>query len=125
VNAELAARIAASTTQDSTLVTVPRLATLAETGPGPTLARYVLATTGSPVRRPVRDIRCAELDPVLHGNSKLLVVSYDFRCGSLSHPDLMLRRYYRYLDLSTLALKVDSIRVDLLLYNPGGPSGVQ
>jgi hypothetical protein len=33
-----------------------------------------------------------------------------------------LRRYYRYLDLSTLVLSVDSVRADLLFHNPGGRS---
>jgi hypothetical protein len=72
---------------------------------------------------PVRDISCAELEPVLHASSKLLIVSYHFRCGSLSHPDVSLRRYFRYLDLSTFALSVDSVRADLLFHNLGGGSG--
>jgi hypothetical protein len=123
VNAGVAARIAASTAQDSTLVTVARPSRLAWVGPGPTLARYVLATTGYPVVSPVRDISCAELEPVLHASSKLLIVSYHFRCGSLSHPDVSVRRYFRYLDLSTFALSVDSVRADLLFHNLGGGSG--
>lgn len=123
VNAGVAARIAASTAQDSTLVTVATPLRLAWVGPGPTLGRYVQATTGHPVVSPVRDISCAELEPALHASSKLLIVSYDFRCGSLSHPDVSLRRYFRYLDLSTFALSVDSIRADLLFHNPGGGSG--
>jgi hypothetical protein len=122
VNAEVAARIAASTAQDSTLVAVAMPPRLAWIGPGPTLGRYVLATTGHPVVSPVRDISCAELEPALHARSKLLIVSYHFRCGSLSHPDVSLRRYFRYLDLSTFALKVDSVRADLLFHNPGGGS---
>ena len=125
VNAGVAARIAASTAQDSTLVTTARPPRLAWIGPGPTLARYVLATTGRPVVSPVRDISCAELEPALHTSSKLLIVSYHSRCGSLSHPDVSLRRYYRYFDLSTLAFRVDSVRADLLLHNPGAGSGRQ
>jgi hypothetical protein len=120
VNAGVAAGIAASTAQDSTLVTVATPPRLAWMGPGPALGRYVLATTGHPVARPVRDILCAELEPALHGSSKLLIVSYHSRCGSLSHPDVSLRRYFRYLDLSTFALSVDSVRADLLFHNPGG-----
>jgi hypothetical protein len=119
VNAGVAARIAASTAQDSTLVTVGRRPSLVSMGPGPTLARYVLATTGHPVVGPVRNILCAELEPALQASSKLLIVSYHFRCGSLSQPDVSLRRYYRYLDLSTLVLSVDSVRADLLFHNPG------
>jgi hypothetical protein len=122
VNAAVAARIAESTAQDSTLVAVARPPRLAWTGPGPTLGRYVLATTGHPVVRPVRDISCAQLEPVRHASSKLLIVSYHFRCGSLSHPDVSLRRYFRYLDLSTFALSLDSVRADLLFHDPGdGP----
>ena len=122
VNAGVAARIAASTAQDSTLVTVARPPRLAWIGPGPTLGRYVLATTGHPVVSPIRDISCAELEPTLHASSKLLIVSYHFRCGSLPHPDVSLRRYFRYIDLSTFALSVDSVRADLLFHNPGGGS---
>ena len=118
VNAGVAARIAASTAQDSTLVTVARRPKLAWIGPGPTLGRYVLATTGHPVVRPVRDILCAELEPALQASSKLLIVSYHFRCGSLSHPDESLRRYFHYLDLSTFALRVDSVRADFLFHDP-------
>jgi hypothetical protein len=125
VNAGVAARIAASTAQDSTLVAVAKPPRLAWIGLGPTLGRYVLATPGHPVVSPVRDISCAELEPALHASSKLLIVSYHFRCGSLSHPDVSLRRYFRYLDLSTFALSVDSIRADLLFHNPGGGSGGQ
>ena len=125
VNAGVAARIAASTAQDSTLVTVGRRPSLASMGPGPTLGRYVLASTGLPVASPVRSILCAELEPALQASSKLLIVSYHFRCGSLSHPDVSFRRYYRYLDLSTLTLSVDSVRADLLFHNPGGGSGRQ
>jgi len=125
VNAGVAARIAASTAQDSTLVTVARPPRLAWVGHGPTLGRYALATTGHPVVSPVRDISCAELEPALHASSKLLIVSYHFRCGSLSHPDVSLRRYFRYLDLSTFALSVDSVRADLLFHNPGAGSGRQ
>jgi hypothetical protein len=125
VNAGVADRIAASTGQDSTLVTVVRPQRLAWIGPGPTLGRYVLATTGHPVVSPVRDISCAELEAALHGSSKLLIVSYHFRCGSLSHPDVSLRRYFRYLDLSTFVLSVDSVRADLLFHNLGGGSGRQ
>ena len=120
VNAAVAARIAASTAQDSTLVTMATPPKLAWIGPGPTLARYVLATTGHPVVSPVRDISCAELEPALQASSRLLIVSYHFRCGSLSHPDVILRRYFRYLDLSTLALSVDSVRADLLFHNLRG-----
>jgi hypothetical protein len=122
VNAGVAARIAASTDQDSTLVTVAGAPRLAWIGPGPTLGRYVLATTGHPVSGPVRDISCAELEPALRSNSKLLIVSYHFRCGSLSNPDVSLRRYFRYLDLSTFELSVDSVRADLLFHDPGGGS---
>jgi hypothetical protein len=118
VNAEVAARIAATTGQDSTLVTVARPPRLAWIGPGPTLGRYVLAMTGHPPVGPVRDIPCAGLQRALHGSSKLLIVNYHFRCGSLSHPDVSLRRYFRYIDLSTFALSVDSVRADLLLHNP-------
>jgi hypothetical protein len=125
VNAGVAARIAASTAQDSTLVTVARPPRLAWMGPGPALGRYVLATTGHPVVRPVRDILCAELEPALHASSELLIVSYHFRCGSVSHPDVSLRRYFRYLDLSTFALSVDSVRADLLFHHPGGGAGRQ
>jgi hypothetical protein len=125
VNARVAARMAASTAQDSTLVAVVRPQRLAWIGPGPTLGRYVLATTGHTVVTPVRDILCAELEPALHTRSKLLIISYHFRCGSLSQPDVSVRRYFRYLDLSTFALSVDSIRADLLLHNPGGGSGSQ
>ncbi len=121
VNAGVAARIAAFPAQDSTLVTVARPFSLAWIGPGPTLARYAVATIGHPVS-PVRDISCAELEPALHTSSKLLIVSYHFRCGSLSHPDVSLRRYFRYLDLSTFALSVDSVRADLLFHNPGAES---
>jgi hypothetical protein len=123
VNAGVAARIAASTAQDSTLVTVGRPPRRPWMGPGPTLARYVLATTGHPVVKPVRDISCAELDPALLASSKLLIVSYSYRCGSLSHPDVSIRRYFRYLDLSNLALSLDSVRADMLLHDPGGPMG--
>ena len=122
VNAGVAARIAASTAQDSTLVAVVRPPRLAWIGPGPTLARYVLATTGHQVVSPVRDISCAELAPALHTSSKLLIVSYHSRCGSLSHPDVSFHRYFGYLDLSTLAPSVDSVRADLLFHNPGGGS---
>ena len=122
VNAGVAARIAASTAQDSTLVAVGMRPSLPSMGPGPTLGRYVLATTGKPVVGPVRNISCAELQPALEASSKLLVVSYHFRCGSLSHPDVSVRRYFRYLDLSTLAINVDSIRADVLFHNPGGGS---
>jgi hypothetical protein len=115
VNAGVAARIAASTAQDSTLVAGPRLGL---SGLGPTLGRYVLATTGHPVSSPVRDISCADLEPALHSSSKLLIVSYESRCGTLSHPDVSLRRYFRYLDLSTFELTVDSVRADLLFHNP-------
>jgi hypothetical protein len=125
VNAKVAAQIAASTTQDSTLVTVARPPRLAWIGPGPTLGRYVLATTGHPVVSPVRDISCAELKPALHASSRLLIVNYHFRCGSLSHPDVSLRRYFRYIDLSTFALSVDSVRADLLFHNLGAGSGRQ
>jgi hypothetical protein len=125
VNGEVAARIAASTAQDSTLVALARRPRLAWTGPGPTLGRYVLATTGHPVVRPVRDITCAELEPVQNASSKLLIVSYHFRCGSLSHSDVSLRRYFRYLDLSTFALSVDSVRADLLFHTPSAGSGHQ
>jgi hypothetical protein len=120
VNAGVAARIAASTAQDSTLVTVARPPRLAWIGPGPTLGRYVLATTGRPVVSPIRDISCAQLEPALHSSSKLLIVSYHSRCGSLSDPDVTLRRYFRYLDLLTLVLSVDSVRADLLFHNLGG-----
>ena len=123
INAGVAARIAASTAQDSTLVTVATPPRLAWMGPGPALGRYVLATTGHPVVSPVRDILCAELEPALHTSSKLLIVSYHSRCGSISRPDLSLRRYFRYLDLSTFALSVDSVRADLLFHNPRGGSG--
>jgi len=119
VNAGVAGRIAASTFQDSTLVAVGRLPSLTSMGPGPTLGRYVLATTGQPVVGPVRNILCTELEPAMHASSTLLIVSYHFRCGSLSHPDASIRRYFRYLDLSTLSLSADSIRADLLLHNPG------
>jgi hypothetical protein len=125
VNAGVAARIAASTSQDSTLVAIARSPKLSWIGPGPTLARYVLATTGNPVVSPVRDISCAQLEPALNTSSKLLIVSYHFRCGSLSHPDVSLGRYFRYLDLSTFALSVDSVRADLLYHDPGGGSGRQ
>jgi hypothetical protein len=117
VNAGVAARIAGSTGQDSILVTVARPPRLAWMGAGPALGRYVLATTGHPVVSPIRDILCAELEPALHASSKLLIVSYDFRCGSFAHPDMSLRQYLRYLDLSTLALSVDSVRADLLFHN--------
>jgi hypothetical protein len=122
VNAEVAARIATSSTQDSTLVAVARRPRLVWIGPGPTLARYVLATTGHPVVTPIRDISCAELDRALQASSTLLIVSYHSRCGILSHPDVSVRRYFRYLDLSTLGLSVDSVRADLLLHHPGGGS---
>jgi len=125
VNARVAARIASSTAQDSTLVTVSGLPKLAWMGPGPPLARYVLATTGHPVIKPVRHILCAQLEPALHGNSKLLIVNYHFRCGSLRQPDVSFRRYFRYLDLSTFTLGVDSVRADLLFYRPGGRWGRQ
>jgi hypothetical protein len=117
VNAGVAARIAASTTQDSTLVAVGTRPSLGSMGPGPSLGRYVLATTGHPVVGPVRNILCAELEPALHASSKLLIVSYHFRCGSLSQPDVSVRRYFQYFDLSTFALRVDSVRADLLLHN--------
>jgi hypothetical protein len=120
VNAGVAARIAASTEQDSTLVTVGGVLGGGWMGPGSALARYVLATTGHPVMSPVREIPCAELEPALHASSKLLIISYHFRCGSLSRPDVSLRRYFRYLDLSTFALRVDSVRADLLFHNPEG-----
>jgi hypothetical protein len=125
VNAEVAARIAASTTQDSTLVLVARPPSLAWVGLGPTLGRYVLATTGHPVVSPVRDVSCAELDPALRASSKLLIVSYHYRCGSLSHPDVSFRRYFRYLDLSTLALRPDSVRADVLFHDPSGGPGIR
>ena len=125
VNAGVAARIAASTAQDSTLVPVPSLPRFAWMGPGPSLGRYVLATTGRPVVGSILNISCTELEPALHANSKLLIVSYDFRCGSLSHPDVSLRRYFQYLDLSTFALSVDSVRADLLFHNLQGGSGPQ
>jgi hypothetical protein len=115
VNAEVAARIALSSGQDSTLVVVARKLKPAWVGPGPALARYVLATTGEAARAPVRDISCAELPAALQAKSTLLLVSYHFRCGSLSHPTASVRRYFRYLDLSTLAPRVDSVRADLLL----------
>ncbi len=122
INAGVAARIAASTAQDSTLVTVATAPRLAWMGAGPALGRYVLATTGRPVVNPVRDILCAELEPALHASSKLLIVSYHSRCGSISHPDVSLRRYFRYLDLSTFTISVDSVRADLLFHNlRGGP----
>jgi hypothetical protein len=117
VNAGVAARIAAATAQDSTLVAGPRLGLM---GLGSTLGRYVLATTGQAVSSPVRDISCAELEPALRASSKLLIVSYHSRCGTVSHPDLSLRRYFRYLDLSTFAIRVDSVRADLLFHNLGG-----
>jgi len=120
INAEVAARIAVSTAQDSTLVTVATPPRLAWMGPGPALGRYVLATTGHPVVSPVRDILCAELEPALQASSKLLIVSYHSRCGSISHPDVSLRRYFRYLDFSTFAISVDSVRADLLFHNLGG-----
>jgi hypothetical protein len=123
VNAGVAARIAASTAQDSTLVMVGMRPKLAWMGPGPALGRYVLATTGHPVVSPVRDILCVELEPALHANSRLLIVSYHHRCGSLSHPDVSLRHYFHYLDLSNLALRVDSVRADLLFHHPVGASG--
>ena len=123
VNAGVAARMAASTGQDSILVTVARPPRLAWMGAGPALGRYVLATTGQPVVSPIRDILCAELEPALHASSKLLIVSYHFRCGSLAHPDVSLRQYFQYLDLSTLALSVDSVRADLLFHNLRGGSG--
>jgi hypothetical protein len=122
VNAGVAAGIAASTAQDSTLVAGPRLGL---TGLGPTLGRYVLATTGHPVSSPVRDISCAGLKSALHSSSKLLIVSYKSRCGSLSHPDVSLRRYFRYLDLSTFKLTVDSVQADLLFHDPEDESGHQ
>ena len=125
VHAGVAARIAEYTAQDSTLVTVARRPRLARIGPGPTLGRYVLATTGHPVSSPVRDISCDELEPALQSSSKLLIVSYHFRCGSLSHPDVSVRRYFRYLDLSTFELSVDSVRADLLFHKPGGELGGQ
>jgi hypothetical protein len=119
VNAGVADRIAASTAQDSTLVAGPRLGL---SGLGPTLGRYVVATTGHPVSSPVGDISCAELETALHSSSKLLIVSYESRCGSLSHPDVSLRRYFQYLDLSTFEITVDSVRADLLFHNPAaGP----
>jgi hypothetical protein len=122
VNAGVAASIAASTAQDSTLVGVPGVPRLAWTGLGPTLGRYVLATTGHPVSSLVRDISCAELEAALRSSSKLLIVSYHVRCGGLSHPDVSIRRYFRYLDLSTFELSVDSIRADLLFHNPDAGS---
>jgi len=122
VNAGVAARIAASTAQDSTLVTVRGLPRFAWMGPGPELGRYVLGTTGRPVVGPIRNISCTELEPALQANSKLLIVSYHHRCGSLPHPDVSLRRYFRYLDLSTFELRVDSVRADLLFHNLGDGS---
>jgi len=119
VNADVAARIAGSSDQDSTLFTVTSWSRLARVGPGPTMGRYVLATTGRALATPVRDILCGQLDTALRAGSNLLIVSYDFRCGSLSRPDWSIRRYFPYLDLSTLRLGVDSVRADLLLYRRG------
>jgi hypothetical protein len=119
VNADVAARIASSSDQDSTLFTVTSWSRLARVGPGPTMGRYVLATTGRALATPVRDILCGQLDTALRAGSNLLIVSYDFRCGSLSRPDWSIRRYFPYLDLSTLRLGVDSVRADLLLHRRG------
>jgi hypothetical protein len=118
VNAEVAAKISGSVGQDSTLFTVTDWSRLERIGPGPTMGRYVLATTGRPLATPIRDILCGQLDTALHTSSRLLVVSYDFRCGSLPHPDESIRRYFKYVDLSTLALGIDSVRADLLLPLP-------
>jgi hypothetical protein len=123
VNAGVAARLAASTAQDSTFFTMARPPRLAWIGPGATLGRYVLATTGQRIVSPIRDISCADVEPALHTSAKLLIVSYHFRCGRLSHPDVSIRRYFRYFDLSTFALSVDSVRADLLFHNlRGGPA---
>jgi hypothetical protein len=120
VNADVAARIAAVSNQDSTLFTVTSWSRLARVGPGPTMGRYVLATTGRPLATPIRDILCGQLDSALQGSSRVLIVSYDFRCGSLPHPDESIRQSFQYLDLSTLELGIDSVRADLLLPRPKG-----
>jgi hypothetical protein len=116
VNAGVAERIAAFSAQDSTVFTVTSWSRLTRVGPGPTMGRYVLATTGRPLATPIRDILCGQLDTALRTSSRLLIVSYDFRCGTLPHPDESIRRSFQYLDLTTLELGIDSVRADLLFH---------
>jgi hypothetical protein len=116
VNAEVANVIGTSRGQDSILVAVLGRPRLESNGPGPTLARYVLAMTGRPPLTPVRDISCQDLARGFESTSTVLVVSYSSWCGSLPKPDRTIRRYFRYVDLSTLRSSIDSVRVDLQLH---------
>lgn len=116
VNAQVANVVATSMGQDSTLIPIVGRPRLDSNGPGPTLARYVLAMTGRIPPAPVRDISCEDLARGFESTSTVLVVSYSSWCGSLPKPDQTIRRYFRYVDLSTLRASIDSVRVDVQLH---------
>ncbi|MGH7717521.1 MAG: hypothetical protein ACREON_01580, partial [Gemmatimonadaceae bacterium] len=84
-------------------------------GIGLTLRRHAAATGGGALVSPVREVDCRRAGEMSRSSARqeVLISLADF-CGSLLRPTFTARRYYDYLDWTTLRLTTDSVRVDAL-----------
>jgi len=82
---------------------------------GARIARSVAVFTRRSDVPPVRDIPCSELHERQESPpGNMLLVSYANVCGSLDRPSLSLVRRFSYLDPTSVSVRSDSFRVDLL-----------